>query len=83
VSRQKPRPPWNCIALAVIARAVSVATLNARSMSGSDARHALPHRSRALDRRCVVGEPVSDRLERADRDPELLAVGHVLDGQLE
>ena len=44
----------------------------------------LPHREPgALDRGGVVGEAMPDRLERADRNAELLTVGHVLDGQLE
>ena len=43
----------------------------------------LPHREpRALDRGCVIGEAMADRLERSDRHAELLALGHVLDAEL-
>jgi hypothetical protein len=66
-------------------RGLGRATQNAARSSGSLARHAACHTAsaRAFDRGGVVGEAVTDGLERADRTPNCSRRDHVLDRELQ
>ena len=89
-SRVKPTPPKICCAVAVTSRKVlhakNFAIGASRSIGlpvGARPRRLVHERLRAVDRGRGVGEVMRDRLERAERLVELLAVLRVLHGDVE